>query len=147
MPLSSSTVATQSELEPDMGGVSAGSMMIQAICARGSFAGTSRLTWRNRPPRGSLRTKLRSVSSRAIQRDCSQMVSPGGGATPPTITSPTSPSAWQLTTWMILFERMLGSLWVFGFPRPRRSPGESGEVHSTDLRKSAVSAFCGWPIT
>jgi hypothetical protein len=35
-----------------------------------------------------------------MKRDCSQMVSPGGGATPPTITSPTSPAAWQLTTWM-----------------------------------------------
>ncbi|MOA02639.1 hypothetical protein D3C78_1221010 [compost metagenome] len=98
MPLSSSTVATHSELEPDMGGVSAGSMMIQAICALGSLAGTSRLTWRNTPPRGSLSTKLRRVWSWAIQRDCSHTVAPGGGATPPTITSPTSPSAWQLTT-------------------------------------------------
>jgi hypothetical protein len=44
MPLSSNTVATHKEFEPDIGGVSAGSMMIQAICARGSLAGTSRLT-------------------------------------------------------------------------------------------------------
>ncbi|MCY1436269.1 hypothetical protein D9M71_523870 [compost metagenome] len=98
MPVSSNTVATHNELEPDIGGVSAGSMMIQAICARGSLAGTNRLTCRNTPPRGSLSTKLRRVSSLAIQRDCSHTVAPGGGTTPPTITSPTSPSAWQLTT-------------------------------------------------
>jgi hypothetical protein len=30
----------------------------------------------------------------------------GGGATPPAITSPTSPSAWQVTTWMILEVRI-----------------------------------------
>ncbi len=35
MPVSSSTVETQIELEPDMGGVSSGSMMIQAATARG----------------------------------------------------------------------------------------------------------------
>jgi hypothetical protein len=33
MPVSSSTVETQIELEPDIGGVSAGSMMIQAALA------------------------------------------------------------------------------------------------------------------
>jgi hypothetical protein len=98
IPVSSRTVATQIEFEPDIGGVSAGSMMIQPIRARGSLGGTSRLTWRNTPPRGSFNTKLRSRSSRAMYRDCSQIVSPGGGATPPTMTSPTSPSAWQLTT-------------------------------------------------
>ena len=37
--------------------------------------------------------KLRKVSSFAMKRDCSHMLSPGGGNTPPTITSPTSPSA------------------------------------------------------
>ena len=41
-----------------------------------------------------------------MKRDCSHNVPPGGGATPPTITSPTSPSAWQETTWMILEARM-----------------------------------------
>ena len=44
MPVSSNTVATQIAFDPDIGGVSAGSMMIQPICARGSFGGTSRLT-------------------------------------------------------------------------------------------------------
>ena len=45
-----------------------------------------------------------------MKRDCSHKVSPGGGATPPTITSPTSPSAWQETTWMIFEDRMGGLL-------------------------------------
>jgi hypothetical protein len=44
MPVSSSTVATQMAFEPDMGGVSAGSMMIQPALARESFGGTSRFT-------------------------------------------------------------------------------------------------------
>ncbi len=110
MPVSSSTVATQIALEPDIGGVSSGSMMMKPICALGSFAGTMRLTWRNTPPRGSLSTKSRKAPSRAMKRDCSHSVSPGGGATPPTITSPTSPSAWQETTWMILEVRMANSL-------------------------------------
>ena len=59
MPVSSRTVETQMELEPDMGGVCTGSMMIQPMAARGSFGGTSRFTCRKTPPRGSLRTKLR----------------------------------------------------------------------------------------
>ena len=33
----------------------------------------------------------------------------GRGGTPPTITSPTSPSAWQETTWMTL-EARIGAL-------------------------------------
>ena len=37
MPASSKTVATQIELEPDIGGVSSGSMMMKPICARGIF--------------------------------------------------------------------------------------------------------------
>ena len=80
MPVSSSTVATHIELEPDIGGVSCGSMTIQPVTARGSLGGTSRLTCRKTPPRGSLRTKLRSVSSLAMKLRCSQIVSPGGGS-------------------------------------------------------------------
>ena len=91
------TVATQMQLEPDMGGVSSGSMMMKPIWARGFLGGTSKFTWRKTPPRGSLSTKFLSVPSLAMKRDCSHSVSPGGGATPPTITSPTSPSAWQET--------------------------------------------------
>ena len=106
MPASSSTVATQMAFEPDIGGVSSGSMMMNPICARGSLAGTSRLTWRKTPPRGSLSTKARSAPSLAMNRDCSHNVSPGGAGTPPTITSPTSPSAWQETMWMSLEVRM-----------------------------------------
>ena len=40
MPLSSSTVATHSELEPDIGGVSAGSMMIPCLSGRAWITGT-----------------------------------------------------------------------------------------------------------
>ena len=61
MPQSSSTVATQIAFEPDIGGVASGSMMMKPMSARGSRGGTSRLTWRNTPPRGSLSMKLRSV--------------------------------------------------------------------------------------
>ncbi len=109
-PVSSRTVATQIAFEPDIGGVSAGSMMIQPVAARGSLGGTSRLTCRKTPPRGSLSMKLRRLSSRAMKRDCSQMVAPGGGATPPTMTSPTSPSAWAETTWMTFALRIRSSL-------------------------------------
>ncbi len=91
-------VATQIALEPDIGGVCIGSMMMKPMAARGSTGGTSRLTWRKTPPRGSLSRKSRKVPSSAIHRDCAQIVSPGGGATPPITTSPTSPSAWQPMT-------------------------------------------------
>ena len=98
IPPSSNTVDTQMELDPDMGGVSSGSMMIKAASASGCLGGTSRFTCRNTPPRGSFRTKLRRVSSCAIHLRWSHRVAPGGGVTPPTITSPTSPSAWQEMT-------------------------------------------------
>ena len=39
MPASSSTVATQMAFEPDIGGVSSGSMMMKPICAFGFFGG------------------------------------------------------------------------------------------------------------
>ena len=74
MPASSSTVATQIEFEPDMGGVSSGSMMMKPICALGSLAGTSRLTCRKTPPRGSLRTKLRK---RAVLGDEARLLPQG----------------------------------------------------------------------
>ena len=99
-------------------------MMMKPICARECFGGTSRLTWRKTPPRGSLSTKLRKAPSLAMKRDCSHKVPPGGGATPPTITSPTSPSAWQETMWMILEVRM-GKLYLCGaFPSPVRERGD-----------------------
>ena len=63
MPVSSSTVATQIAFEPDIGGVCSGSMMIQAASASGCLGGTSRLTWRKTPPRGSFSTKSRKVPS------------------------------------------------------------------------------------
>jgi hypothetical protein len=66
MPASSSTVATHIEFEPDMGGVSSGSMMMKPICALESSAETRKFTWRKTPPRGSLRTKLRNAPSLAM---------------------------------------------------------------------------------
>ena len=48
------------EFDPDIGGVSSGSMMMKAASAWGCFGGTSRFTWRKTPPRGSFSTKLRS---------------------------------------------------------------------------------------
>ena len=124
MPASSSTVDTQIEFEPDMGGVSSGSMMMKAASASGFFGGTSRFTWRKTPPRGSFRTKFLSVLSRAIQRDWSHSVAPGGGATPPTMTSPTSPSAWAEITWMVLLLRIFisqVSQWGSGAACPVRA--------------------------
>ncbi len=50
-------------------------------------------------PRGSRSSSLR-MSSRSVARYriLSNMVRPGTSPTPPTITLPTSPSAWQPTT-------------------------------------------------
>src|SRR6185437_1257485 len=66
-------------------------------------------TCRKTPPRGSFRRKSRKAPSLAMKRDCSHKVPPGGGGTPPTMTSPTSPSAWAVTTWMTL-EARIGAL-------------------------------------
>ena len=60
MPVSSNTVDTQIEFEPDIGGVSSGSMMIQPIAASGIYRRDQQVYVANTPPRGSLRTKLRS---------------------------------------------------------------------------------------
>src|SRR5262244_2825199 len=43
-----------------------------------------------------------------MKRDCAQSVSPGGGATPPTRTSPPSPSAWQEMISMLLLDLTSG---------------------------------------
>jgi hypothetical protein len=48
----------------------------------------------------------------AIQFRCSQIVAPGGGATPPTITSPTSPSACAEMTWMVFELRIYPPLYM-----------------------------------
>ena len=142
MPVSSNTFVTQMEFDPDIGGVSVGSMMMKPICARGLIGGTSKFTCRKTPPRGSLRTKLRRVSSDSIKARCAQSVSPGGGATPPTITSPTSPSAWQLTTWIVLELR----IWESGSCYSSSSLGStrviSGQVtHLTQRMISLASCL------
>ncbi len=71
MPVSSSTVATQIAFEPDIGGVSSGSMMMKPIAASGRFGGTSRLTWRKTPPRGSFSRKSRK---RAVAGDPARLL-------------------------------------------------------------------------
>ena len=89
------SVTKQIEFDPDIGGVWFGSIMIQLICAFGFLGGTNKFTCRNRSPRVSLSTKFLNLLSDWINLASSQIVPPSGGATPPTITSPTSPSAWQ----------------------------------------------------
>jgi hypothetical protein len=94
MPASSRTVATHSELDPDMGGVCTGSMMIQPISAW--VLGRNKQV--HMAKNAAARFVEHEIAQAVILRDparCSQIVSPGGGATPPTMTSPTSPSAWQ----------------------------------------------------
>jgi hypothetical protein len=54
------------------------------------------------------------------------MVSPGGGATPPTMTSPTSPAAWQLTTWMTLELFMERPLFAFKRKNSTLGVGQDG---------------------
>ena len=70
----------------------------KAAAALGSFGGTIRFTCLKTPPLGSFSIKLRKTLSFAIHLLCSHIVSPGGGSTPFTITSPTSPSACADTT-------------------------------------------------
>ena len=61
--------------------------------------GVSRLTWRATLPRGSHSSSRRKSSwSRCMIVIRSNIVAAGGGSTPPTMTSPTSPSAWHPTT-------------------------------------------------
>jgi hypothetical protein len=79
MPPSSSTVDTQIEFEPNIGGVSSGSMMIKAASARGSLGVTSMFTWRKHPAPRLVQHKVVQGSSRAIQRLGPPNVSPGAG--------------------------------------------------------------------
>ena len=71
MPVSRTTVATHIEFEPDISGVSSGSMIMNPTAALGSLGGTNMLTWRKTPPRGSFRTNCRSSLSVAMKRDWS----------------------------------------------------------------------------
>jgi hypothetical protein len=106
-------------------------MMMKPICALESLPETSRFTWRKTPPRGSSRTKLRNAPSLAMKRDCSHKVSPGAGATPPTITSPTWPPAWQVTTLMILEDRRVSTA------RPIEETTDKQSINSA----AAVASF------
>ena len=100
-PVSSSTVAMHIVLEPDIGGYSVGSMMIAPAAQSSRVDGTIKLTWRATEPRGSQINRRRTSScSRSKASFLSIIVAPGGGRTPPVITSPCSPSAWQPITVM-----------------------------------------------
>ena len=93
MPVSSNTVVAQIELEPDIGGVSSGSIIIHAASAVESVGGTKKLTWQKTQPHSFFSMKFLKELSAAIQARCCQSVSPGGVGTPAVIPSPTSPSA------------------------------------------------------
>ena len=107
MPVSSSTVAVQIVFEPDIGGYSVGSMMMNPASQSGRVAGTIRLAWQATLPRGS-RSRSRLRPSPWLRRCsiCSKTEAPGGGSTPPTTTFPISPPAWQPTTVIVRAERM-----------------------------------------
>ena len=99
MPVSSSTVAMQIVFEPDIGGYSVGSMMMEPASQSGRVGGTIRFAWQATLPRGSCSSSRRSAV--VVARSaciCSKTVAPGGGSTPPTMTFPISPPAWQPTT-------------------------------------------------
>ena len=99
MPVSSSTVATQIEFEPDIGGVSSGSMTMKPICG-------ARVLRRNQQIHvtedAAARLVQHEIAQRLVLRDEARLLPrsyrPAAARTPPTMTSPTSPSAWQLTT-------------------------------------------------
>jgi hypothetical protein len=101
MPVSSSTVTVQIVFDPDMGGYSVGSMMMNPASQSGRVGGTTRFAWHATLPRGSRRSVRRSQSpSHASVCICSNTVAPAGGSTPPTTTFPISPPAWQPMTEM-----------------------------------------------
>src|SRR6185312_4176283 len=62
MPVSSRTVAVQIVFEPDIGGYSVGSMMMNPASQSGRVGGTTRLAWQATLPRGSRRSRRRSPS-------------------------------------------------------------------------------------
>ena len=94
-------MATQIVFEPDIGGYSVGSMMMKPASQSARVAGTTRLACTATLPRGSRRSSRRSESSARSASIWSKTVFPGGGKTPPTITLPISPPAWQPTTVII----------------------------------------------
>ena len=118
MPVSSSTVATQIVFEPDIAGYSVGSMMMKPASHSGRVAGTIRFACTATLPRGSRSSSLRSESSARSVCICSNTVAPAGDKTPPTITLPTSPPAWQPTTVIERRDRMTRSTLLHERRRP-----------------------------
>ena len=109
IPVSSRTVTVQIVFEPDMAGYSVGSMMMKPASQSSRVAGTTRFTWQATLPRGSRSSAFRSPSpsSRRVCI-CSKTVAPSGGRTPPTMTLPISPPAWQPTTVIARRARIAG---------------------------------------
>ena len=68
MPVSRITLVTQIEFDPDIGGVSAGSMMMKPSAAAGFTAGTSRLVQQEAAQRPVLRDVARLLPQRAARR-------------------------------------------------------------------------------
>ena len=141
-PVSSATVMVQMRLEPDIGTYSVGSMMMTPKSQSGRVAGTMKLRCRAPDPRGSHMSRLRTWScSRSRVRIFSNIVAPAGGSTPPVMTSPTSPSAWQPTTDM---ERMdCISDHLARIEDSLRIERRLDPAHHRDLRRRAAVAEIG----
>src|SRR2546430_89434 len=103
-------------------------MMISPTSARGSQGGSTRFIDTVTPPRGSNSSIWRRSSpcvSRCFIR--SNIVLPGGGSTPPTMTRPISPSACAPTTVTVFAHRMAV------LPLCRLPPGLAGELARTEI--------------
>ena len=142
MPVSRATVTVQIRFEPDIGTNSVGSIVIMPMSQSSRAGGVIRLTWRATLPRGSHNSSRRSVSwSRRIAVMRSNIVRPGGGRTPPTITSPTSPSAWQQTTEIMRWVLMSGAPWLMVQAARAKRCGQNGARSIALGREDRMSAI------
>ena len=110
IPVSSRTVTVQIVLEPDIGAYSSLSMIRKPAVARGSHGGKIRLVFIEDRPRGSFRRRFLKVSCSGCWKYWSFsniVLQPRASSTPPTMTSPTSPSAWHCTIETVLIDLML----------------------------------------
>src|SRR6266480_873063 len=111
-------------------------MTMSPTSARGSQGGRTRFIETTTPPRGSKRSiclRSSALVSRYFMR--SNMVSPGGGSTPPTITRPASPSACAPTTVTVRFHLKWASL------LPPDSSERQQSAGSTLLRRVTCQGF------
>jgi hypothetical protein len=155
MPVSKATVTVQIRFEPDMGTNSVGSIVIMPMSQSSRAGGVIRLMCRATLPRGSHSSIRRKPScSRCIAVMRSNIVRPGGGSTPPTITSPTSPSAWQRTIEIARWVFIAGLL-VLDHAACANRCGRKGErssalgrANTISVTSRAVAAACvrpRWP--